>query len=167
MRGVFSAEETSRAFSCAEASAARDRNNLYVASSCLADRTRYRAFCAMYASMRVVDDRIDALPSQALGAADMRQEQHVLDAWRDALRAVARGARPSTADLRRCDFAQAEELLSAYASALQLFPVPMRLWENFFTAMCRDIERPRFATYREFLDYSEGAAVAPTTINFT
>src|SRR6185295_12872475 len=43
-------------------------------------------------------------------------------------------------------------------------PVPDVLWRNFFVAMHRDLEVHRFATYRDFLDYTEGAAVAPTTI---
>jgi phytoene/squalene synthetase len=38
------------------------------------------------------------------------------------------------------------------------------LWENFFAAMHSDIERPRLKTFEEFLDYTEGASVAPTTI---
>ncbi len=48
--------------------------------------------------------------------------------------------------------------------AFQRFPVPMALWNNFFDAMKRDVERARFATYPEFLQYAEGASVAPTTI---
>jgi phytoene/squalene synthetase len=42
--------------------------------------------------------------------------------------------------------------------------VPRILWHNFFAAMARDVEAPRFRTYTEFLAYAEGATAAPTTI---
>jgi phytoene/squalene synthetase len=66
--------------------------------------------------------------------------------------------------LDRTGYVQARELLTALRSALHLFPVPRLLWRNFFDAMARDVEQPRFRTYSEFLAYAEGAAVAPTTI---
>ena len=44
------------------------------------------------------------------------------------------------------------------------FPFPRSLWRNFFLAMHRDVDQARFDTYRDFLDYTEGASVAPTSI---
>jgi phytoene synthase len=55
-------------------------------------------------------------------------------------------------------------LLAEAAAAMRRFPVPMSLWRNFFGAMHLDIDQARFATYRDFLHYAEGATVAPTTI---
>jgi phytoene synthase len=55
-------------------------------------------------------------------------------------------------------------LLGAFTLAIKRFPVPTVLWDNFFTAMHQDLQRHRFSMYSEFVDYAEGAAVAPATI---
>jgi hypothetical protein len=51
-----------KAYRVTEAIASRDHNNLYITSSFFMDRMKYKAFCAFYAVMRLVDDRIDNLP---------------------------------------------------------------------------------------------------------
>jgi phytoene/squalene synthetase len=149
----------------AEAIAAYDANNLYRTSCFFRDPERYRAFCAQYAIMRLVDDRIDALPARAfLTPAEVAAERDVVDAWRGAVEAIYEGQNLRHGMLDRTGYVQARELLTALRSALHLFPVPRLLWRNFFDAMARDVEQPRFRTYSEFLAYAEGAAVAPTTI---
>ena len=153
-------------FATAEAIAAKDLNNLYLTSCYFEDRERYKAFCALYAVMRVVDDRIDSIPSRSrLSAAERQVEHDVVDGWQELLtQAIEDPARPLAAAASRCDFAQAEELLAAAGEAMVLFPLPISLWHNFFAAMHLDIDQHRFASYDEFLGYAEGATVAPTTI---
>jgi phytoene synthase len=149
----------------AEAIAARDLNNLYRTSCYFADRERYSAFCALYAVMRLVDDRIDAIPARAaLSQAERATEHAVVDAWKSAVAACFDAREPAAEllDATECD--QAARLLGPFREAIARFPVPQQLWSNFFTAMHRDLERSRFKTYEEFLAYAEGATVAPTTI---
>src|SRR5262245_62058009 len=149
----------------AEAIAARDANSLYRTSCFFQDPERYRAFCAQYAIMRVVDDRIDALPARvSLPPLQVVAERDVVDAWRSAVEAVYEGQQLHYGLLIRTGYAQARELLTALRAALHMFPVPRLLWRNFFVAMARDVEQPRFSTYTEFLAYAEGATAAPTTI---
>lgn len=153
-------------WAAAERIAARDLNNLYLTSCFFADSRRYYAFCALYAVMRVVDDRIDAIPSRRRLTAGSREEEHaVVAAWHEALAAAhAKDRNLSSEVIARCDTPEAGELIDAATEALRDFPVPYSLWDNFFAAMHQDIDSERFATYDQFLDYAEGASVAPTTI---
>jgi phytoene/squalene synthetase len=148
----------------AESIASRDLNNLYLASRFFRDRKRYLAFCAYYAVMRVVDDRVDDLSARRPVPADeLAAAEREVRAWRRAIRGLYDGAsEPSTADREALGGHAA--LLAAFGDALARFPVPRSLWENFFDAMERDLREPRFDSFGEFLDYAEGATVAPTTI---
>ncbi|MCP3957324.1 MAG: squalene/phytoene synthase family protein [bacterium] len=149
----------------AERIAAKDLNNLYLTSCFFADPERYRAFCALYAVMRVVDDRIDDIPSrQELGAADREREHSIVRAWHEALEHARNASRPTAEEIVRCANPEASELIHAVTRSMQHFPVPFRLWANFFAAMHQDLNSARFATYEDFLRYAEGASVAPTTI---
>lgn len=149
----------------AEEIAARDLNNLYLTSRYFADPERYKAFCALYAVMRVVDDRIDEIPSRsALDAAARQREHAVVDAWLAALETALRDGGATDEQIVRCDSPSAGDLLRAAGDAMQRFPVPFVLWRNFFAAMHQDLESSRFSTYDDFLTYTEGASVAPTTI---
>jgi phytoene synthase len=150
----------------AEAIAARDGNNLYRTSCFFQDLERYRAFCAQYAVMRLVDDRIDAIPSRvALSPADRCAEQEIVNLWQRIVTATHRGD-SAGAGRRVASLPEprAGALLPALAAAFRRFPAPLSLWDNFFAAMRRDLAGARFTTYHEFLDYAEGATVAPTTI---
>ncbi len=152
-------------FEVAAAISARDLNNLYLTSCYFTDRERFQAFCGLYALMRVIDDRVDAITDRtALPDGERAQEHGVVDAWASAFVSAVCGAEVSRQDLLACESADAPLLLDAAALSMHLFPVPLALWQNFFRAMHADLDQARFATYAEFLDYTEGASVAPTTI---
>ena len=147
----------------AEAIAAKDLNNLYLTSCYFADPAKYSAFCSLYALMRVIDDRVDEL-QQDPAAFDVAGEHDVLRAWEEALFAAAGGTVPPPRLAARCGMPEARSLVTGSAEAMARFPFPDSLWRNFFTAMHRDVQQSRFETYDEFLDYTEGASVAPTSI---
>lgn len=149
----------------AETVAAKDLNNLYRTSCFFADAERYRVFCALYSVMRIVDDRVDdVLARKGVGAEERAQERDILEAWHRIVTACLEGSSPAEDDIRGSDYPRIDELLTAFKEAIRKFPVPAVLWENFFTAMRRDLEQYGFATYSEFLEYTEGASVAPATI---
>lgn len=149
----------------AEAVAARDLNHLYRTSCYFSERSRYTAFCTMYAIMRVVDDRVDAARVDPAFTSDsLRRESRVVDAWARVVDSSLAGRSPSGCDLAEVEYRGAEELADALLRAAQVFPVPAVLWSNFFSAMRRDLREPRFTRFEEFIEYSEGAAVAPTTM---
>ena len=149
----------------AEAIASKDLTNLYRTSCYFADLPRYQAFCAFYAVMRVVDDRVDALAAHGrLTETQREREITVLEAWRSAVADCLAGRAPRRIDAEDTEHPDAEALLEAVAAAGRKFPVPAYLWERFFMAMGRDLEHRRFHTYREFVNYADGAAVSPTTI---
>ena len=149
----------------AEAIAAKDFTNLYRTSCYFRDKERYRAFCAMYAVMRVVDDRVDdllAAPRSTTYAT--AQTREAVTAWHRAVRRCLSGGQPGPEQVRACNHPNARELLLALSDAVEQFRVPVRLWDDFFAAMLQDLKGKSFATYTEFLAYTDGAAVAPTTI---
>jgi len=154
-----------RAHEVTEAIASRDRNNLYVTSSFFRDPIKYRAFCAYYALMRVVDDRIDNLPSPSSRCAELRKrELDVVAAWERVVRSSCRDIHPTASMLASCDFAEAEAVCESFIASYRVFPVPIRLWTNFFAAMRSDLVASEFVRWSDFLTYAEGATVAPTTI---
>lgn len=156
-------EQLAASYAAAEAIAAKDQNNLYLVSRYFADPERYRSFCAHYAIMRLVDDRIDAIPSRGELSPEAKAFEHgVVEFWERTVEACRAGAAPVVSDVP--EGLHVPDLLHAFADASRRFPVPEALWRNFFRAMHRDLECQRFATYLDFLDYAEGAAVAPTTI---
>jgi presqualene diphosphate synthase len=148
--------------SASEAIASRDLNNLYRTSLFFVDRQRYRAFCAQYAVMRVVDDRVDNLPPQSRRNAETRAtEMAVLEAWRVAVERAYAGQGVFASAL---DHPDAYELMSNLLESFGRFPAPIQIWRRFFEAMRRDLIGGRFARYTDFLDYARGASGSPTTL---
>ncbi len=150
----------------AERIAARDLNNLYLTSCFFRERERYAAFCSLYAVMRVIDDRIDSLPcAQRASAAVIAAEQGVVGAWEQALLALVADPDAARVDHRACDHDAAGLLLAHAAAATRQLDVPVVIWREFFAAMRRDVVASGlFATFDDFLAYTQGASVAPTTI---
>ncbi|UCD25644.1 MAG: squalene/phytoene synthase family protein [Gemmatimonadota bacterium] len=152
-------------FATAEAVAAKDCNNLYRASCYFRDGERYRAFCASYAIMRIVDDRVDGFLAKRNASAEDREcVIRVVEAWHRIVSVCLSGDTPAPYDVRQTEQDGVDELLEALRESVWLFPVPAGLWDDFFGAMHDDLQRSRFSTYCQFLQYTAGASVAPTTI---
>lgn len=151
-RGI-SHQQLREALVVCEQVAGKDRSNLYVVSQFFEDRVRYDGFIAMYAVMRLVDDLVDdVVDKAALPAAAQRRLLEQLDDWeRRICEAYAGTPRAGAIDV-------------ALAAAVKTFPVPLALWLAFVDAMRFDVRKPRFDDFDEFLDYGEGATVAPTSI---
>jgi phytoene/squalene synthetase len=150
---AVSSADLEKALSVVEGIAAKDRSNLYLTSQFFEDRARYEAFISMYAVMRSIDDFIDNVPDKAtLSHKDRLALKDGLDKW----------------ERRICD-SYAEKPLPdpldvSLSAAVKTFPVPIKIWLNFISAMRFDIDYPRFADFAQFLNYGEGAAAAPTGI---
>lgn len=148
-----------------EAIASKDRNNLYITSSFFKDPIKYRAFCDYYAIMRIVDDRVDNLPSSNSRSAElMKRELSVVTSWERMIRSCCKSVYPSTSLLVSCDHNESEAIVESFVDSYRVFPVPMELWTNFFAAMRSDIVANELVHWTDFLTYAEGATVAPTTI---
>jgi phytoene/squalene synthetase len=154
-----------RADDVTEAIASKDRNNLYITSSFFRDPAKYRAFCAYYAVMRTVDDRIDQLFEQdRRSTARQQRDLEVVNAWEQAVRSCRDGVHPKASLLTRCDLPDAGAVCDSFIDTYRVFPVPAGLWTNFFSAMRSDLLEGEFIRWSDFLAYAEGATVAPTTI---
>jgi len=152
----------------AEAIARKDKNNLSLTSSFFKDKTKYRVFCSYYSLMRVVDDHIDSLPSYDQRSKKLIDEElKFLDSWERIVTSSIRGIFPDKKLLTATGCNEAEAICESFIDSYKTIPVKKKLWTNFFNAMRSDISSNEFATWSDFIDYSEGATVAPTTIYLT
>jgi phytoene synthase len=145
--------------------ASKDHNNLYITSLFFKDRIKYKAFCAFYAVMRIVDDRIDNLPLSFKQCKEsQKRELKVVDAWEQVVMSSSKGIQPTDFQLDACDFPEVKAICESLIEAFGNFPVPIKLWTNFFEAMRSDLVSGNLEHWSDFLSYAEGATVAPTTI---
>lgn len=148
-----------------EAIASKDHNNLYITSLFFRDRIKYRAFCVFYSVMRLVDDRVDSLSLDDNCRKKLcERELNVVNAWEQVVISCHRGIHPTSPQLEACDFTEAKAVSESLIATFKNFPVPIKLWTNFFEAMRSDIGTGEHESWLDFLDYAEGATVAPTTI---
>jgi phytoene synthase len=153
------------AFRITEKIASKDHNNLYITSSFFKDKNKYEAFCAFYAVMRLVDDRIDNLPlSVKQNEVSLKNELKVVDAWEQVVISCYHGTYPTAVYLEGCEFVEVAAVCESLIAAFKNFPVSILLWTNFFKAMQSDLVSGEFKRWSDFLEYAEGATVAPTTI---
>jgi phytoene/squalene synthetase len=116
--------------------------HLYRVARLFPDPERYRAFCALYASMRWVDDRVDDKLTDDAGL--KRWDREIDDAFSGSATATEFG--PALADtLARFDFSDEP-------------------WRNLSVSMGYDLHARGFPTYADFRRYAEGATVSPAAI---
>lgn len=129
-------------YRAAEQMARRRMPHLYRVARLFEDRERFLAFCAAYASMRWVDDLVD----------EGRHTQAQLAIWEEEIGGNFAG-RPGNS-----------EYGPALADTLSRFQIPREPWTRLAAAMRFDAEQDGFGTYQSFLDYAEGATVAPASV---
>ena len=114
------------------------------------EEERYDAFKLCYQSMRVMDDLIDDRKTidPEISEVEKRELATTVNDWAEAM---SRGT-PSDA------------VPDQLAEAIAQFQIPLWPWQRFSESMLYDLSHDGFATYRDFLSYTEGAAVAPGAV---
>jgi len=123
--------------------------NILIAAS-FWDKERYHAAKVCYKFMRMIDDLID--DRKALGDEISRLEQEELsekvNSWIGLLETM-----PEKDPFNK-------ELIQTIAT----FKIPLQLFHNFAKSMLYDIDHDGFSTLDDFMEYSEGASVAPASV---
>jgi len=125
--------------------------NLYLAANFLEPDDKFRAFLASYAAMRLVDDLTD--DNRALGDLPETTKLHIIEE-------LDRFARMFIEKEIDDTLPYANELKFAMVH----FDLPGWPFTSLAEAMKFDLHNDRFDTFETFLQYSEGAAVAPASI---
>lgn len=137
---------------CAEITG-RGVPNLYLAARFFDHQEVFDAFCATYASMRIIDDRVDGLANRAtLSAEGKRQLLEDVQTWREQVNA-AFALKPGP-----------EPVWIALADTFSKFDLPTDPWEDLASAMAMDVETPYFKDWRTLQKYMRGASVAPAVV---
>jgi len=114
------------------------------------EKDRYEAFKVCYRSMRVIDDIVDE--RKATGATIKPAEAALIKAsmyqWLEAVGSNS-----------PWDSFQHE-----FVATIKKFSVPLWPWERLAEAMVYDLNHDGFASFRTFIRYARGAAVAPASV---
>lgn len=111
---------------------------------------RYAAFQVCYRSMRRLDDLVDdrKVAGSPITADEKARYRQMMEDWLESLR-----------ENRPIDAFQTDIL-----SAMNRFAIPTWPWERLCTAMLYDLDNNGFDSFRIFLRYAEGAAIAPASV---
>lgn len=126
-----------------------DHPNILVAAG-FWEEERYQAAKTCYTFMRKIDDLIDNYKAahQVIGENDSRRFMREVNQWLDSVRTGNR----------------TNPIRNELVDTVRKFKIPLWPLENFARSMIYDINHDGFATIRTFLEYSEGATVAPSSI---
>ncbi|HLN21112.1 MAG TPA: squalene/phytoene synthase family protein [Bacteroidales bacterium] len=128
----------------------KDHPNILIAAG-FWEEDRYCAAKACYKFMRAVDDMIDNHKA-AYKLISCNEKDHFLEGvnkWLDMANKNSAGGNPIKKELEQ---------------TIQRFRIPMWPMEAFARSMIYDINNDGFATLDTFLEYSNGASVAPASI---
>ena len=114
------------------------------------DEKRYHAAKVCYKFMRMIDDLID--DRKALGDEISCLEQAELSEkvnnWIDCLDTMP----------------ESDPFYKELIQTIATFKIPMQLFHNFAKSMLYDINHNGFSSMEDFIEYAEGASVAPASI---
>jgi phytoene/squalene synthetase len=111
---------------------------------------RYDAARICYRSMRTIDDLIDNYKAETQRTSEVEKQKFTIlvNNWLEVI-----------ADTVPCDNKQ-NQLIEVIAK----FQIPLWSWQSFAKSMIYDIHHNGFRTLTNFLQYAEGASVAPGSI---
>lgn len=126
-----------------------DHPNILIAAS-FWEEDRYRAAKICYKVMRFIDDLVDNYKTEhpVISEAEQRQLTAQVEDW---LAGLKNGS---------MELIQNQELLDTFRQ----FKIPIWPMEAFAKSMIYDISHDGFASLQDFLEYAEGASVAPAAI---
>jgi phytoene/squalene synthetase len=126
-----------------------DHPNILIAAR-FWEEDRYQAAKTIYRFMRYIDDMID--DRKALDAALSCMEKKIfadqVSAWIDCL---------------GLDHVN-DPFLHEVTDTIHRFHIPLHFFNNFARSMVYDIHHNGFSTFREFLNYTEGASNGPASV---
>lgn len=114
------------------------------------DDERYRAAKACYKFMRKIDDLVDNHKTENKSFSDCEKKAFTeqINEWIQCVQSKSKG----DADL--------EEVIDTIST----FNIPLYLFHNFTRSMIYDINNDGFPNFNSFLNYADGASVAPASI---
>jgi phytoene/squalene synthetase len=114
------------------------------------EEERYRAAKVCYRFMRTVDDMIDDRKAGAATISCLEKETFIenVQKWIDCLTS----RNPDDQNIKEIN------------GTIDTYKIPVRLFHDFARSMIHDINHDGFSTFSEFLEYSEGASVAPASV---
>jgi phytoene synthase len=114
------------------------------------DDKRYQAARVCYKFMRMIDDLIDDRKAldDSISCLEKEELSEKVNSWIDCLESV-----PAN-----------EPFYQELVDTISTFKIPLQLFHNFAKSMIHDINHDGFSSLEEFLDYAEGASVAPASI---
>ena len=123
--------------------------NILIAAS-LWDEDRYRAAKVCYRFMRGIDDLVDDRKSSEKKISCMEKQvlSEKVNNWINCLD-KNENTDPSTQEL---------------INTIDTYKIPLLYFHKFAMAMNYDIDHNSFPTFQSFIDYAEGASVAPASI---
>jgi len=127
----------------------KDHPNILIAAN-FWDEDRYGAAKTCYKLMRAVDDLVDNYKTLHQVIAE-NEKQQLITSVHDWIAAITDGSNNNPAH---------QELVETFTR----FRIPVWPMEDFATSMIYDINNDGFPTLQAFLDYAQGASVAPASI---
>jgi len=127
----------------------KDHPNILVAAN-FWDHERFCAAKTCYKFMRAIDDLIDnhKAKNKLIAASERKEFVANVDEWMKMI-IISKECNPDQAEL---------------LETIERFKIPLWPLEAFAKSMIYDINNDGFPTLKAFLDYSEGASVAPAAI---
>ncbi len=126
-----------------------DRSIMDIAAH-LWEKDRYHAARTCYGFMRTIDDLVDNRKAVSLIIPEVERQQ--ISARITTILGAVKG------DISG-DHGQMQLL-----KTLKTYLIPVKPWQSFVTSMLHDLHNNGFPTLKAFLDYAEGACVAPASI---